>query len=190
MIFRVNDIRVRFLVGMFVCQLLLLCSSGNATAQTITSGEYNIKAVFIYNFTRFVEWPKSAFVNENAPFKIAVLGPDPFAGKLESVVKGELVNGHPIVIERFNSWNEVRACHILYVSSAYAGDWKSHLEGIKNNPTLTVSDKRDFAHRGGMIRFDTQDNKIKLIINPSAARASALSISSKLLRLAEIVEGD
>lgn len=147
--------------------------------------EYLVKAVFLYNFSQFVEWPPSAFNGNNAPFIIGILGPDPFGSFLDETVAGEKMNGHPMVVQRYADLKEVKACHILFINLPNQADV---LAALNNRSMLTVSDKDNFARIGGMIRFFTEKNKIRLQINPSAARAANLIISSKLLRVAEIIE--
>jgi hypothetical protein len=155
-----------------------------ATAQAPVR-EYQVKAVFLYNFTQFVEWPPSAFNGTNAPFVIGILGPDPFGGFLDETVAGEKMNGHPMVVQRYTDLKDAMACHILFINLPNQSEV---LTGLNNRSTLTVSDKDNFARIGGMIRFFTEKNKIRLQINPSAAKAANLIISSKLLRVAEIIE--
>jgi len=90
------------------------------------------------------------------------------------------------VIKRFQHVNDIKNCHILFISAKEAGRVKDILSAVQNRSILTVSDMRNFTNAGGMISFFTKDNKIKLMINPAAARAAELNISSKLLRVAEI----
>ena len=174
--------------AMAIVCLLTLATAGRASAQQIRSGEYNIKAAFIYNFTRFIEWPDSAFATPQSPFIVGVIGPDPFGPRLEAVMNGETVKGRPIRIKRFTSISQADECHIVFVSGKARTDVKKLSEVLRGKPILTVSDKPDFDQEGGMISLSMAENKIKLIINSTAAKASTLSISSKLLRLAEIKE--
>jgi hypothetical protein len=148
--------------------------------------EYNVKAAFLYNFTHFVEWPANALEN-NEPFIIGILGTDPFKSDIESTVSGENVKGHPILVQRYSDVKDIHKCHILFISNSEAGKVKEILSALPDKKILTVSDIQDFARRGGMIRFMKLNNKIKLQINPAAAKAAELNISSKLLRLADIV---
>jgi hypothetical protein len=171
-----------------VCAIALLCLSiqVHAVGQTRTS-EYNVKAAFLYNFAQFVEWPVDAFRGET-PFVIGILGDDPFGSFLDQTVSGEKVKGRPIIIQRYRDLKDIRNCHILFITSKEADRIKDILPLLARKNTLTVSDHPFFAKAGGMIRFMTRDNKIKLQINPTAAKAVDLNISSKLLRVAEIVE--
>lgn len=166
--------------------LVFLCSL-NCFAQAPPSREYNIKAVFLYNFTQFIEWPSSAFNNAAAPFIIGIYGDDPFESYIDETVAGEKVNGRAIIVRRYDDIKEVRGCHILYVSVKEALRVKEILSALPNKNMLTVSDIPNFARSGGMVHFLNQSNKIRLQINSSAAKAADLNISSKLLRVAEIV---
>jgi uncharacterized protein DUF4154 len=157
-------------------------------AQNTVGREYNIKAVFIYNFTQFVTWPDAAFTAPSSPFVIAIVGRDPFGSVIDETVAGEKVNGHPIVIQRYTEMKEIKNAHILFVSRDEASAFYKWLPELKTRRMLTVSDTTGFAAAGGMIRFLVQDNKIKLQINLSATREAGLEVSSKLLRVAEIVE--
>ena len=152
------------------------------------SPEYQVKAVFLFNFTQFVEWPASAFSEGQAPLVIGVLGEDPFGSYLDETVQGEKVNGHPIVVRRFNSAEGARSCHILFINGAATEMQKQALADLKGRSVLTVSDATSFARQGGMVRFFTENNKIRIRINLEITKAANLTISSKLLRLAEIVD--
>src|SRR5260221_8662724 len=172
----------------FVLPLLLLELSFVSPVQTVTSAEYQVKAVFLFNFTQFVEWPANAFPGEQAPLVIGVLGEDPFGSFLDETVEGEKVKGHPLVIRRFDNTEKAKSCHILFINGAKAEKLKQVFADLKGLSILTVGDATDFARQGGMVRFFTENNKIRIRINLEATKASDLTISSKLLRLAEIVE--
>ncbi len=168
--------------------LLIILSAGITSAQQIRSGEYNIKAAFVYNFTRFIEWPDSAFAEPRSPFVIGVIGADPFGSRLEAIMNGETVKGRPIQIRRFNNLSQSGNCHIVFVSGKTQADVKKLCEQLRGKPILTVSDRKNFDEEGGIIMFATEDNRIKVIINSTAAKASTLNISSKLLKIAELKE--
>jgi hypothetical protein len=158
---------------------------GNAPAQS--SPEYQLKAVFLFNFAQFVEWPASAFPEPDTPLGICILGEDPFGAYLDETVRGETVANHPLAIRRYRTVDEIRGCHILFVSRQEQGHLSEILDSLKGHSVLTVSDAERFASRGGMIRFVTDHNRIRLRINLEAARAANLRLSSKLLRPAQIV---
>jgi hypothetical protein len=158
-----------------------------APAQGSVAPEYQVKAVFLYNFAQFVEWPASAFPDSAGPLVICVLGEDPFGPYLDETVRGETVQAHPLIVQRSRHVEEIRSCHILFVGQQEQERLDEILGTLKGRPALTVSDAEGFAKRGGMIRFVTERNRIRLRINLQAARAANLTLSSKLLRPAQIV---
>lgn len=151
------------------------------------SKEYALKAAFLFHFTQFVEWPAEAFAETNSPFVIAILGVDPFGKVLEDLIEKEKVKGRFIVVRRYRSLNEVEQPHILYISQSESSNMDRIIRVMRGRPVLTVSDLDHFAVRGGMIRFLTEKNKIRFRINNEVAQREGLTISSKLLRLAELV---
>ena len=156
-------------------------------AQPRPPGEYQIKAVFLYNFVHFVDWPAPAQPRGGQPFRIGVLGTDPFGPALDRAVHGESVNGHPLEVRRFRSVDDVDGCQVLFVSRSEAWRMDRILHHLQGKSILVVSDADNFALDGGMIQFVTENNKIRLRINVLAARAAKLAISSKLLRPSEVV---
>jgi len=173
------------LLPLMVWALAGATASGNTPAQS--SPEYQLKAVFLFNFAQFVEWPASAFPEPDTPLGICILGEDPFGGYLDETVRGETVGNHPLAVQRYRTVDEIRDCHILFVSRREQGHLSEILDSLKGHSVLTVSDAERFASRGGMIRFVTDHNRIRLRINLEAARAANLTLSSKLLRPAQIV---
>jgi hypothetical protein len=151
--------------------------------------EYQVKAVFLFNFTQFVDWPPEAFPGPDTPFVIGVLGKDPFGSQLDEVVRGETVNRRPLVVERYLSVTEIHNCNILFIASTEVGHLEEILAALKGRSILTVSDADPAGQRGVMIRLVTESNRIRLRIDVGAAKAGNLTISSKLLRPAEIVGG-
>lgn len=146
--------------------------------------EYQVKSVFLFNFSQFVEWPPQMLPEPGSPFVIGVVGRDPFGAYLDETVRGETLKGHPMVVKRFGNAEEVDFCHILFVSSGVSP--ASVVQALPGKGTLTVGESAEFMRTGGMIRFFKQSNRIRFEINPSAAKAADLTISSKLLSLAEI----
>jgi hypothetical protein len=146
-----------------------------------------VKAAFLFNFAQFVDWPPAVFAEESAPLAICVLGSDPFGSYLDDIVRGEQVNSRRLTVQRFRAPQEIRGCQVLFVSKSESRNLQKTLASAKEMDALTVSDVDDFAARGGMIQLITEGGKIRIKINVSAAKASSLIISSKLLRSAEIV---
>lgn len=149
--------------------------------------EYQVKAVFLYNFAQFVEWPAKAFPETNAPLVIGILGDDPFGNYLDETVKGEKVNEHPLDVKRFRSVSEIKTCHILFITTSEKDKLKGIFEGLQSRNILTVSDVPNFTKQGGMVKFFTEKSKTRIRINLEATKTADLTISSKLLRLADIV---
>ncbi len=149
--------------------------------------EYQLKAVFLFNFAQFVEWPDRAFPAPDAPLVIGVLGEDPFGSYLDNLVTGEKVGAHPLVVRRYRRGEDPVACHILFVSASEAELLAATMPRLKVRSILTVSDLEKFNREGGMVRFVTEGGKIRLRINVEAAKACELKISSKILRPATVV---
>ena len=166
---------------------LLFLGGLDASAQTAPSREYQIKAVFLFNFAQFVEWPATAFAGPSSPIVIGVLGESPFGAYLDETVLGEKVNNRPVEVQRYSRVEDIKTCHILFISRSEAGQLEQILVSLKDRSLLVVGDGDDFARRGGMIRLATIQNKVRLIINVDAAQVANLTISSKLLRSAEIL---
>ncbi|HMT28818.1 MAG TPA: YfiR family protein [Bacteroidia bacterium] len=155
-------------------------------AQATDISEYEVKAVFIYNFTKFISWPEAAFSSPSEPFIIGIIGSNPFDGYLTNVVANEKVDTHPIEIKVFNSIKEIDKCHILYIQSNDVDFIRKVLTTIGNTSVLTVNESDIFSRLGGHIRFLKENNKIRFQINTNSAKNSKLQISSKLLSIAKI----
>jgi YfiR/HmsC-like len=164
--------------------LALLCLPAQAIPAPT---EYQVKAVFLFNFARFVDWPALAFVNDSAPFNICVYGADPFGPGLDSVVQGESVGGRAFAIRRLRDTNELHDCQILYIARDAADEMGDILAALGQQSTLTVSDLDTTTRQKVMVRLMTVGGKIRLRVKVDAARAAHLTISSNLLRSAEIV---
>lgn len=151
------------------------------------SAEFRVKAVFLYNFAQFIQWPLSAFDQADSPLIIGVLGADPFGQFLDETVKGETINGRPLVVRRYRQLGDVDRCHVLFVSGSEGARADQIIHALRGRPVLTVCDWEGMARRGAMIQFSTDRDRVRLQVNLEAARAAGLTISSKLLRSAEIV---
>jgi YfiR/HmsC-like len=166
---------------------VLLLAGPALAAQAARASEYQLKAVFLFNFAQFVDWPAEAFPEADTPVVIGILGDDPFEGLLDQTVREERLRGRPFQVRRYQSVDEIKTCHILFIRRPDGARFEETLARLKNRPILTVSDVDGFAERGGMIRFVTDRNRIRLQINPESVEAAHLTISSKLLRVAEVV---
>ncbi|HEX6428631.1 MAG TPA: YfiR family protein [Niastella sp.] len=175
------------LLHLFLVALFLLQGTQHVYAQA-PSREYQLKAVFLFNFTQFVNWPVNAFENDQSPLVIGVIGENPFGAFLVQTVSGEKINGHPLVVQHYKNEEEIKSCHILFVNIGETKKQEQVLGDLQGKNILTVSDDPDFLKQGGMVRFVTNNNKIKLQINMDACKESKMVLSSKLLRLAEIIK--
>jgi YfiR/HmsC-like len=168
--------------------MLLMGSAAPGAAQDSSSSEYLIKAGFIYNFAKLVDWPATAFNQPDAPIVIGILGTDPFGSIIDKVLSGKKVNDHGFVIKRIKSAAEARDCHILFVSASESSHISDAIRLTKSMPILTISEIPGFANRGGIINLTLEDSKVRFEVNVDAAKAADLNISSRLLALARIVQ--
>jgi hypothetical protein len=181
-----SKFRERGRAGFFIFVLwsMLFCLGANARSQTV-SREYPLKAVFLLNFAQFTDWPTNAFEKMDSPFVIGVLGDDPFGDVLDAAVKDEQVNGRKFVVKHYARVEDVKNCHILFISQSETRRLDKIVDDLKGKPILTVSDIENSAYHGVCVRFITENNKIRLRINTDSLKADNLVMSSKLLRVAE-----
>lgn len=166
---------------------LIFAPASRAQAQAEPSREYQLKAVFLFNFAQFVEWPAAAFPANDAPLVVGLVGDDPFGAYLDALVKDEKSHDHPLIVKRFRTVQEIEACHVLFIGASEDARVPKALAALQGRSVLTVSDSPNFTREGGMIRFVTESGKLRLRINLEVARAAGLTLSSKLLRPADIV---
>jgi YfiR/HmsC-like len=151
-----------------------------------SAGEYKVKAAFIYNFAQFVDWPDKAFAGSDSPFVLAVVGKDPFDGILEQVVAGKLIGGRRIVVQHFDSVDQIGTCQILFVPTTEDDSLSQIIQKVHSSAVLTIGESDDFDSTGGCFRFFTEDDKMRFEVNQEAAEVAGLRVSSKLLKLARI----
>jgi hypothetical protein len=150
--------------------------------------EYRVKAAFLYNFTKFVEWPPLAFKSPADPLVIGVLGKNPFGDALAAVVAGKTVDGRAFQVRELANAQQAAVCQIVFIGSSERKRLKLVFDAIGNAGVLTVGETDNFAAEGGIINFKIESGSVRLQINLVAARKQRLRISPKLLSLAEIVE--
>lgn len=167
--------------SVFLGALLVLLPAG-AFAQT--ASEYDVKAAFLYNFTKFVEWPPAAFPAESSQLRLCILGDNPFGTTLESLIEGEEVQGRRLQYLRVDVLHSPGHCHVLFISRSERARIPAVLMALRGSPVLTVSETDGFLEWGGTINFKIQEGKVRFEINPGAAERGGLKMSSKLLRLA------
>ncbi len=151
-------------------------------------GEYQVKATFVYNFTKFTEWPSNAFASATAPIVIGIVGQDPFGGTIDAIVRDEVVRERKLVVKRLRADDDLQSCHVLFISRSEKDRLPAVLNQLKGRPVLIVGDMNDFAEQGGMVNLKIANNNVKLEINQAAAEKAGLQISAKLLKLARIVK--
>jgi hypothetical protein len=160
---------------------------GQESAELGLNREYLIKAAFLYNFGRYVEWPPESFAS-GAPFIIGVLGPDPFGTAIDQLGATKNIEGRPIAIRRFTSMDEYRPCQVLFIAAgASRADKTAAIRQTEGTPILLVSEEPGMAANGAVINFYTEYNKVRFEINQEAAQHRQLRISSKLLSLGKLV---
>lgn len=146
--------------------------------------EYQVKAAFLLNFTKFIEWPNEAFTNERSPIAMCILGDDPFGSSLDQIVEGESVNGHKLAVVRLQQAPAPKSCQVLFIGRSEK-DTKI-LTGLGTG-VLTVGESAGFLRGGGMIAFVVENRRVRFDINQTAVEAGQLKISSKLLTVARSV---
>jgi hypothetical protein len=187
---KADNINARTRAVTLLQKLLLLAAAVVAPAVPaagVTATDQQLKAVFVFHFSQFVDWPPTAYAAETEPFVIAVLGNDTFAALLEEVVRGEQVNKHPIQVRKVSSVEAAGPVHILFVDRSQSARFKQVVELVRNRSTLIVSDLDGATQRGAMIQLTNVNQRVGLRINVDSARAAGLTLSSNLLRLAEVV---
>jgi hypothetical protein len=149
--------------------------------------EYRVKAVFLFNFAKFIEWPQQAFATAQTPYSICVLGQDPFSGDLDLAVRESTISGRRLVVRRIADIKGAAGCHILFVSSSEKRRLQAILGAIGDAATLTVGEDEEFTRLGGGLRFFFLEDKLRFEINLQATERARLKVSAKLLSLARVI---
>ena len=171
-----------------VAVLCLLGILFPATPSAEGIGESDVKAAFVLNFIRFVEWPAAAFHSPEDPIVLSIIGNDPIAASIETL-DGMKVSGRRLVVRRIPGLSAPERCHVLFVGASAKAELASVLGAVQRRPVLTIADFEGFAGRGGTIGFIRRDNRVGFEINEESARKAGLEISAKLLYLGKIVPG-
>ena len=177
----------RRLMATAVIGCVVVANSVPTRAALTSRQEYRLKAAFLYNFAKFIDWPSDSFPDSASPIMLCVLGSDPFGSALAETLEGKTVRARPLVIRRFQQVEDVQTCHILFVGRSEEKRLAQTLERLQGSAVVTVGEMEGFARVGGIINFFTEHDKIRFEINVGAAERAGLSISSKLLNLARIV---
>lgn len=156
-------------------------------AQTKSPSEYELKAAFLFNFAKFIDWPESSFANEHSPFAICVLGTDPFGPALDRTLHGKMVGNRPVTLARITEIVQARQCQVVFVAASESKRLPEIIDRLQNTSVLLVGESDGFAEAGGAIQFTLEDNRVRFTINTDVADRAGLKFSSKLLALARIV---
>jgi hypothetical protein len=182
-------------LGLRLLSLALILLSPFSTASTAfpeTSDhvkiEYAVKAGFIYNFTKFIQWPEKAFQKGQEEFIVGVLGEDPFENSLDLLASQKKAQGWKIVIRHFSSQDEIAECHILFISPSQGGNLDKILSKGGGKPILMIGDTQGFAEKGVAVNFFIQDEKVRFEFNLKALEKAGIKVSSQLLHLGKIIE--
>ena len=169
------------------CLVLLFLSllARPALAQEAAVSEADVKAAFLFNFTKFIEWPPEAFPREDSKVEVGVYGDEEFTQTLRTLLADKKAHGRPFVVRRLINVADAKTCQILYFREGEARKMGAAYESIKKLPVLTVGESNDFLDQGGMFNFFFEDKQLRFEVNPATAENAKLTVSSKLLRLAK-----
>ena len=174
----------------FVCSLAAIALAVSApladAAGPREAREYDLKATFLFHFTHFVEWPPEAFAAAEAPFRLCVLSPDPFGGALREAVAGERAAGRELEVRTVESAQGAAGCQIVFVPGERDSALVRELPGLREGLVLAVGERDDFLDRGGMVRFELRQGRLRLRVSRRALGRSQLHMSSKLLAVADM----
>jgi len=167
---------------------LILAFPGNLGAQS-QAAEYSVKAAFLFNFAKFIDWPPENFKASSDPMIYCLAGEDPFGDLLDQALAGKTIGGHPVRLLRPKKPEDADVCNIVFLASKQEKLSARYLERLKDHSVLTVGEADDFLKQGGIIRFVLDDNKVRFEVNLTAAEHAKLKVSSRLLALARSVVG-
>jgi len=183
-----RDCALAFRAALFLSALALLPLVSRAQQDRPT--EYQVKAAYLFNFSRFVSWPSGPSSAVSRPFSICVLGRDPFGPILDATVAGERIGGRNVVVRRISQPAQAVDCRVLFISSSEDSRLKDILAALDKFTVLTVSDIPGFNEHGGMIEFVLQGDRVRFAVNLDSASEARLTFSSNLLKVAVAVRGN
>jgi len=167
------------------CTLAFCLGLRVAPAEESVSVEYKIKAAYLLNFAKFVEWPTNRFPTPTTPIRVGVFGKDPFGSDLERTIGGRVIEGRKCEIVRTDDVESAMSCHIVFISSSERKQTADVLEKLHRGNVLTVGESEQFIEQGGIIQFYLYENTVRFEINKQQAEKANLRISSKLLQVAK-----
>lgn len=163
-----------------------LLTAGAATASAQNATEATLKAAFLLNFIRFVEWPTDV-LGASAPITTCVVGAPAVAAVLTQVAKGRSINGHQVVVSNLALDGPLTACHVVYAAGIDVAATRQLVRSLAGAAVFTVSDFERFAAFGGVTNFVADDTRLRFAVNVEAARRARLRLSAPMLALATIV---
>ena len=166
----------------------ILLAPAPAAAQRSDSGEAPVKAAFLYNFSKFVEWLDAAFAQPSSSFVVCAFADDAFRRELQAILENEQIRGRQVTIAPA-SLEDPRGCHIAYFARGERERQARMLDAVKRLPVLTVGEGRTFLEQGGQIAFLVENDRVRFAVSRRAAEAAGLTISSRLLRVARDFDG-
>lgn len=172
-----------------LAMLFIVCVTGNVSAifaQGETLTEYHVKAAFLYNIAKFVQWPAGELGDSATPFNLCVVGVEPFISMRETLT-GKQIQGHEVVVRRAEHFDTAENCQMLFVS-AIENATAGALLTDATHPVLTVGETPDFINKGGIINLKTVNNKIRFEIDRDAGQRHGFRFSAQLLKLAILVD--
>jgi hypothetical protein len=173
--------------GALLMCIALLLRQGDPRVLAQSIGEYQVKAAYLYNFAKFIQWPSEAFANDQSPLYLCIVDNDPFGQPLDGIAQGKMINGHALIIRRTTNLDDVKTCQIVFIGSSDKKRLSELLRRLKGSSALAVGESRDFTSMGGGIQFYLENDRIRFCINVDALQRAHLAASSKLLALAKIV---
>jgi len=174
--------------GLALAVTLVALSSGEVAAQTSPYTLYQHKALYLFNFAKYTEWPKQAFADDNAPFLLGILGTDPFHADID-IIKGKTIKGRKLVIRYFHFVQEVTNCHLLFICASETNNLAQILQAVEHLSILTISEADGFIEHSGMINLVAEQKTagsqvVAFEINQAAAEKANLRLDTQLLKLA------
>jgi len=176
---------VRSIYNAIVFFISIHCALAFAQSVGPEYTEYQLKAGYLWNFSRYVDWPARSFSRPDSPLVIGIVGQDRFGDDLRKLVAGKKVEGHALVVRKAENLEQCRDCQILFVSASERRRVPDIIQALKGAPVLTVGESEGFIQAGGIINFRLRNQELILEINRQAAEKVGLTISSKLLQVAE-----
>jgi len=175
----------------FGCAVLLLTCASALSTRSIRAKEapteYQVKAAYLFNFLKFVEWPGDAPADSHGRWVIGIVGDNPLGAELAQIISGKFFQGHDLEVKRFQPGEDLHACHILFIGASEKKRLPSILAALSGSSVLTVADMDHFIESGGMIQFVIEDKRVRFAIDVGASSRARLKVSSKLLSLARTV---